>query len=546
LFFDKSFKEKILTILIVSSAFTFGLGVTLLIKNRLSDLSNTVYLQMVAFLTTVFLAKKVISNSFHRKVFLMVSLATLLGGFPTLTLLPLCFLFYLTGSGEVIPGSFLSFISQNIDLTNYYSFNNILIILSLSLLPTSIYSFFILVLFKVVSSWNKVEKIGFPTISVILQNDENVSSQESGVSLPKVIFLLIGIFLSFLSIQFRIKNLFLDLWVIFVPVTLSYSIVFFFVLRYITISMIGSIANFEKSSIEVSYSLGAELALILMLILVLPIWEKLLHYFEEIDLEFVLPFGIVFILLLLISFIFFEFNAIYIFLFFSLISIVLALLISRAEGQYIFPLSYTLSYSTPISVSYSSVYLFSRVADYYPISLDYPGLIYSFLVLNPAIFLGSSYSIMLSKGIEEVSHILLISVITFFISLFVNYIFDLKIVHLYLSYPLLIKESVGNLLNIKFDSFYVIVFMIIFLFFGLLDITVMQVQAFPSFLNISGAYIANIINFSEFDIMIILLLSVMKHLYLRRNGSATTLKEYGRIMFFFYSTTYLILSFIFV
>jgi len=536
LFLDKNFKENIQIFLLVLAAFMLGIGISQTIKSYFME-NQKIYIQMIVFLIIPIISSSIISYRSHRKIFISVFLAAFLGGIPTLTIIPLVFLFYMAG-GETPSKSLLEFLSRNIDLVNYYSLNNILIILFLTTLSVSIYGFFMLILFRVVSSWDNVEKIRYPLISIITFNEYNDNKNKKNLLL-KMISAALGILLAFLSSKYGYNNLFIDLWTLLVPISVSFSILFFYIFKYSSLFTIGRLVFIDKDILLNSYSLGAELALFIFILIILPLWEKLKHYFEEIDMEYVLPFGIIFILLLLISFLFFEFNAIYIFFFLSLISLISAFLISRIEGQYMFPLTYSISDNIPISYSDSSIYLLNLISSSYTIVVNFPGLIYGFLVFNPAIYIGSSYSLIINKTMDKKTNILIYSILGFFFSLLTNYLLDITKVNNYLVYSSIIKEKSDKILSMRFDPIYSIIFMSVFLLLGFLDITLMQVQSFPSFLNIGSAFFVNIVKLGLIDFLIIFLISFTKYLFLRKRKNIRDLREFSKNLLFSYSISYL-------
>ncbi len=535
---NKDFKEYSLFIIIALSAFTLGIGISQVIKRYFLE-SGNILLHMIITTIIPVISNKIISNVSHKKVFITVFLASSIAGIPTLTIIPLSFLFYMA-SGELSYGTFLSFISQNIDLINYYSLNNLLIILLLTLLTISIYGFFILILFRILISWKNVENIRYPIISIVLYENKFDEDRNKIFFTRRLIYIIIGMFLASFSIFFKKFNIFIDLWILIVPITTSFSLVFFYLFKNFLILSLKTVINIDIGVLSNSYSIGSEMALVLFLIIILPIWEKLNHYFEEIDIEFILPFGIIFILLLLTSFLFFEFNSIYIFMFLSIISIVSAFLVSRVEGQFMFPLYYDVSSSFPLYYSTSSLFLIKTISSSYPVIIGYPGLVYSFFVFNPAIYLGANYTIILNKSVDAKTNILYYSIIAFFFSLLVNYLLDIPKVNYYMNYPSMIMSKTKSILTTDFNIFYSLVFMFMILLLGFLNITVMQVHSFPSFLDIGAAYFINILNLDFFDFLIIVFISIAKYLLLKKTKNVDFMKDFSRYVLCSYSFVFLL------
>ena len=91
----------------------------------------------------------------------------------------------------------------------------------------------------------------------------------------------------------------------------------------------------------------------------------------------------------------------------------------------------------------------------------------------------------------------------------------------------------------RFDPIYSIIFMSVFLLLGFLDITLMQVQSFPSFLNIGSAFFVNIVKLGLIDFLIIFLISFTKYLFLRKRKNIRDLREFSKNLLFSYSISYL-------
>ncbi|MCD6562452.1 MAG: hypothetical protein J7K23_00880, partial [Thermoproteales archaeon] len=144
-----------------------------------------------------------------------------------------------------------------------------------------------------------------------------------------------------------------------------------------------------------------------------------------------------------------------------------------------------------------------------------------------------------NKTMDKKTNILIYSILGFFFSLLTNYLLDITKVNNYLVYSSIIKEKSDKILSMRFDPIYSIIFMSVFLLLGFLDITLMQVQSFPSFLNIGSAFFVNIVKLGLIDFLIIFLISFTKYLFLRKRKNIRDLREFSKNLLFSYSISYL-------